>query len=116
MVLTGVGLGGGASLLGLGEYAAVVGALVAIAGCLFVGITTNVWNISVVRRWTSGGAFDRYDLLTRGLFRAVSAAFFGVGLLIGSDTSASPVLLIRGVAGLTVLALMREQRATSQRP
>lgn len=110
--LVGVGLSVGPKLLGLGDLATFVGVLLVAAAAFIVAATTFGWNLEVIRTWRSGGPFRGYELLDPWFFRVVSAGFIGLGLVLGSATSTSPAMLVGGIAGLVVLALMREQRAS----
>ena len=113
IVLVGGGLGAGAGAIGIGEPVALVGAILALVACLIVLWAGVNWNIEVVQAWRVSGPFLGYEILSPGFFRMVIVGFFGCGLIIGSMTSMSVLMVIAGAAGLILLVLVRERGAGS---
>ena len=108
-ILTGVGVAGGARLVGFGAGGIFVVGMVLVAAGAAVGMIARIRNMQNFSRWWRFGEPPQtLGPLTLRLFRVVTAGLFGVGLIIGSSTPASPLLLIPGVAGLVAVALTRE--------
>ena len=96
LILLGVGAGGLASWVGVASFAVPIGAVVAFVCCVFVGATI----------WATYLRSDRQDdLLGPGVFRAVSLAFFGAGVVVGALTGVSVAIVIAATTGLIVVVL-----------
>ena len=100
LILLGLGAGGLAWWVGVGSFAVLGGAVIALVCCVFVG--ASIW-ATYLRTDRQG------DLAGPGLFRAVSLGFFGAGVIVGALTvGAIAAIAIAAAAGLIVLLLTRE--------